>query len=264
MATNIQKIFEFTCIPYDKARELRSEDSCKSGLSSRALFLAQTICSLVAVPFILLAGIFTTAIALCSDGKANAWKELEGTWESLKLTSLLIPVSLINILAPCSCQAVDSHISNNNDPELPADYVGNPTPGFLNCNLTTLGLDLNEKATVNRGNFQEFCHRYIPDEFSLRDAVTDVITAINKVVQTTQRSPKGDGFIIINTREPWVKFGSNLFFYENYCGLPADQLILGQEYRGKDWLSRILTALVDKNYIEYVKKYYGHCIKVLS
>ncbi len=127
--------------------------------------------------------------------------------------------------------------------------------------IDTLGLDLDEEATVDASKFEAILANYIPtNPFTLRQAATEVITKINKAIeekssQNPQASRQEKHSIILNTEAPWVKKGSNLYFYEQCCGGLSEPFALDKEQAGKLWFYRIIQALVDKTHIKIIRSY---------
>jgi uncharacterized membrane protein (UPF0136 family) len=101
--------FKYSFSPTKKANELREASIKDNGtwgeaLTARALFIAQAIVSLVAIPLVFLGLIFASALALCIEGKEAA-VELAKYISFMSLLNIaVIPTSLISAFAPHSLQ----------------------------------------------------------------------------------------------------------------------------------------------------------------
>jgi hypothetical protein len=100
-------LFRYSVGLMEKAEELRNETNREDGtwgqaIGSRGLYIAQVVASIVALPIFLLAAIFAPALALCIEGKEDAWKALDviGRIELFHLS--VIPTALIAAFAPHS------------------------------------------------------------------------------------------------------------------------------------------------------------------
>ena len=108
MSSNIENIAKHAAAPYHKAKELASKDTCINSLGAHALYVAQIVTSVVALPFILLGGIATTLQALCtrqdsSSREERALKEIVGTAKAVGFALVSIPVSLFKAIVPDDC-----------------------------------------------------------------------------------------------------------------------------------------------------------------
>jgi hypothetical protein len=104
-----QKCFMYASKPIAKALNLRDasiEDNGTWGeaLTARALFIAQAIVSLVAIPFTFLALLFAPALALCVEGKKAAGKLLKDLSGATLLNISFIPTGLISAFVPHSLE----------------------------------------------------------------------------------------------------------------------------------------------------------------
>lgn len=129
------------------------------------------------------------------------------------------------------------------------------TPFWIDPKVAnSLGLNLDEEAILDKSIFKTEFQSYVPPRFVLRDAVRDVIEKINKAVAEQFPHPSSnERSIFLNTQMPWMREGSNLYFYEQYCGVPATPIALSSEQSSKTWLNQILQALCDKGYIKSKK-----------
>ena len=103
MSSNIENIAKHAAAPYHKAKELASKDTCINSLGAHALYVAQIVTSVVALPFILLGGIAITLHALCTREDSfpkgtRAWQEIKGTAWMIGCVVILIPVSLFGAI----------------------------------------------------------------------------------------------------------------------------------------------------------------------
>jgi hypothetical protein len=124
--------------------------------------------------------------------------------------------------------------------------------------IDTLELNLDEEATVDASEFDEMLAPYIPTKFTLRQAATEVIAKINeailkKPIANPLASEQEKHSILLKTERPWMKNGSNLYFYAEYCGIPSNSgWFLNAEQTSKLWLNRIIQALEDRNHIQLI------------
>jgi hypothetical protein len=83
----------------DKCRSIPEKASCFDSIKARLYFVAQVIASVIALPIILILGIFTSLIHLVQCKSLNPiCTQLK---ESFKFHALMaIPISLIGIFAP--------------------------------------------------------------------------------------------------------------------------------------------------------------------
>jgi len=159
---------------------------------------------------------------------------------------------------PSANQPIDPSVNDNPWEKSPIDQLATPSnkplahqPIDLSV-IDTLWLNLHEECTVDASQFNTTVAPYIPTEpLTLRQAATDVINAINKAIEeksdvNPQASIEEKHTIILKPKEPWVQKheGSKLYFYEEHCPAP-------NEPANKCWLHKILTALADKNYIQF-------------
>lgn len=95
--------------PMGTARDLRA-DSLKEGgtwmqsLGARALFVAQSIVSIVAIPLIILAALFMLPLAWCADVGDTPCDVLKFLGKMSLVHLSAIPTSLIAALVPHSCE----------------------------------------------------------------------------------------------------------------------------------------------------------------
>lgn len=129
------------------------------------------------------------------------------------------------------------------------------TPFWIDPKVANnLELDLDEEAILDKSIFTTEFQTYIPARFVLRDAVLEVIEKINKAVaEQFTHSSSSERSVFLNTQMPSMREGSNLYFYEQYCGVPATPIALSSEQSSKTWLNQILQALSDKGYIKSQK-----------
>jgi hypothetical protein len=99
----------YSISPLEKALDLRknsNQEDCAWGkaLGARALFLAQAIVSIVAIPFFLLAALFVPLLVLCSDGSKEALKTAFGLGKMMPFHLSIIPTSLFAAFLPHSLE----------------------------------------------------------------------------------------------------------------------------------------------------------------
>jgi hypothetical protein len=107
----VRNLSGYFCSPMEEACTLRDKTNSKDGtwgqaIGARGLFIAQAIASIVALPILLLAAIFTPALALCIEGKENAWELLKAIARTEILHLSLIPTALIAAFAPHSAKCL--------------------------------------------------------------------------------------------------------------------------------------------------------------
>ena len=115
-----------------------------------------------------------------------------------------------------------------------------------------LSLNLSETPAVDVASlFRPEFRKYIPVRLTLRDAALEVISKINEAIrQQPNTSLQNRHVISLKTGEtPWMKNGSNLYFFEQYFGLPSGHSYVGIGSSKNSWLHRIFQALIDKGQI---------------
>jgi hypothetical protein len=129
--------------------------------------------------------------------------------------------------------------------------------------IDTLGLDLDEEATVDANLIDKGYGLRIPTEtFTLGQAATEVITKINEaIVEKSKTNPQASiqekHSILLTANRPYMKNGSNLFYYKEFCGDLSSSITLNSEKVRNFWLNRIIKALVDKKHIQ-LTNWNGH------
>lgn len=109
----------------------------------------------------------------------------------------------------------------------------------------TLPLNLGEVWMVDKSIYNKTFRPYIPDSFVLKDAVLEIIDRIN---QASAQSLSGK--LSLTAHPPWMKQGSNLHFYEQYCGVPARPFCLSKQAAQNTWLNKVLNALKETSHIK--------------
>ncbi len=101
--TLLNSVQNISVKPFDHAIgtiEPYGDVSCGQSIKARALFVIQAIVSLVALPIILLLGVFSLAVRTCQGEGKVAANEL---WDSLKMhIAVVLPTSLIGPFIPLS------------------------------------------------------------------------------------------------------------------------------------------------------------------
>jgi hypothetical protein len=122
--------------------------------------------------------------------------------------------------------------------------------------IDSLRLNLDEQFEVDLSIFEEIVRPFLPSKpFILRQAVEEVISKINEAIDVkAKNNPKASTQekhnILLLIIRPWMKGGSNLFFYDQFCGVHSSSYFLNDEQSKQLWLFRILQALADKKYIQ--------------
>jgi hypothetical protein len=131
----------------------------------------------------------------------------------------------------------------------------------FSVDIESLGLDLKEQDKMDKSTFTlPESKKFIPvGTFTLRDAVEYLIDKIGEQIRRKSNyfpnSPlQAKHRILLNTGTPWEHNGSNLYFYENFCGTSSKTCFPTEDERKKLWLSRIIKALEEKNYIKVNSK----------
>lgn len=78
----------------------RDDGTCLERLGAQALFLAQVIVSIVALPLNLIAMIFCPLLALCTEGPEKAWELFKGGVFCEYMHYAMLPISILGVFAP--------------------------------------------------------------------------------------------------------------------------------------------------------------------
>ena len=104
MASNIENLSYYTFLLSSEAKQLFQKKDCMNNLGARALYVAQIISSIVAIPLTLLTGIGTTIHALCTREEFSrrecAWNEITDTALMMSIHLIFIPFMLYKAIVP--------------------------------------------------------------------------------------------------------------------------------------------------------------------
>jgi|GEM_PF-5595494 hypothetical protein len=107
--------------------------------------------------------------------------------------------------------------------------------------IDTLGLPLEEVWQIDKSIFQDDFQKHLPPLTSFKTVATKIITAINTQLTSSLRSNSVTIQWLVN---------SDLYYYDQYFGVPSQPLLVSLENTKNTWFYRTLQALVDKGHIQ--------------
>jgi len=185
----------------------------------------------------------------------------------LSYFTLIIPTLMLiakTILRMNHFYKIDKELTRRlpSDPSICAFYekqgiLKNELKLIPDKDLDSLGLSLEEKATVDPAQFMEVVHPLLPQEsITLWKATKEVVAKINETLQKNAEECPNDKikrkrFVCLNDCAPGYKDSSKIHFYSQVFGRMKGDLLADQENL---WLNRILRALIDHGHIYSVER----------
>lgn len=114
--------------------------------------------------------------------------------------------------------------------------------------VDALGFNLDETFTMDTSGFTEEYKLDIPKLFVMGEAVQVMISEINKAIE--EQLSSGASLQDNRTISLKIPFGSKLYYYDQYCGVPSAPQIVSRDQVANTWANRILKALKDHQYIK--------------